>query len=271
MLLSLVLALGFAVPAHASNEETPLRTISMVVDSGIQADGVQSVSRISEGRIEAAGTTVDISRGFRTNYSVDSVQHQSGSEFTLVKRVDGVQIIEEINSPGEQRTTYSFHDRYLEQTVNGYVIVRAQRFEEPIAVIEPAWAIDSEGNAVESHFEVSGDILQQVTKVQKNMSLPVYADPKIRDVQGPLGKAGQDLVITSKDLGALGLGVLACQRLTAMIPHPLIKAAGLACSALNSFLTVGGSVAALGGRCLAIRFLGPADTVNLVFPVIVDC
>ncbi len=49
--------------------------------------------------------------------------------------------------------------------------------EEIQYVIDPAWAKDANGDAVETHYEVSENTLTQVTNFDENTAFPVVADP----------------------------------------------------------------------------------------------
>lgn len=46
-----------------------------------------------------------------------------------------------------------------------------------VSVIDPAWAKDANGNAVNTHYDVKGNTLIQVVDFDENTAFPVVADP----------------------------------------------------------------------------------------------
>ena len=50
----------------------------------------------------------------------------------------------------------------------------------PAALIEPAWARDANGAAVDTHYEISGNALVQVVEHQLGDSYPIVADPAVK-------------------------------------------------------------------------------------------
>jgi len=48
-----------------------------------------------------------------------------------------------------------------------------------IATVDAPWAVDANGNAVATHYEVSGDTLTQVVAFTTTTAFPVVADPKL--------------------------------------------------------------------------------------------
>lgn len=50
----------------------------------------------------------------------------------------------------------------------------------PIAMIEPAWALDANGNDVSTHYEIDGDTLIQVVEHQEGDAYPIVADPAVK-------------------------------------------------------------------------------------------
>ncbi len=50
---------------------------------------------------------------------------------------------------------------------------------QPIAEIESPWAVDADGNPIETHFELDGDALTQVIEINGETVFPVVADPTV--------------------------------------------------------------------------------------------
>lgn len=50
----------------------------------------------------------------------------------------------------------------------------------PVATIDPAWALDAYGEAVETHYEIEGNSLIQFVEHASGDAYPVVADPAVR-------------------------------------------------------------------------------------------
>ena len=50
----------------------------------------------------------------------------------------------------------------------------------PVAMIEPAWALDANGEAVDTHYEVAGNELVQIVNHGDGDAYPIVADPAVK-------------------------------------------------------------------------------------------
>ncbi len=50
----------------------------------------------------------------------------------------------------------------------------------PIAMVEPAWALDANGVAVDTHYEIAGNDLVQVVNHNVGYAYPIVADPAVK-------------------------------------------------------------------------------------------
>ncbi|MFV8381388.1 hypothetical protein [Corynebacterium hindlerae] len=139
-------------------------------------------------------------------------------------------------------------------------------------MVDPAWAIDANGNQVETQYAVEGDVLVQKTQITKTAVLPVVADPYIRDVHSSNGrKVGQELVLNAADLEIVGAGAMVCEDTLIKSRNVPLALIGIVCAAIARFVTTVGLGTLREGQCLGIRMLGSAEAPNLVIPLYVNC
>lgn len=271
-LTSFLLALGLTNGIANAQDQSDLNTINRAAASvGAQITDANAAS------------TVTMSENITINYldskwkissqnSINSKTIAEDGKSLAIDRQDGLQIATIYERPGKKVQSFNFSNSYLDETENGYVIVRSELFGEPIAIIDPAWAVDASGKEIETSFKIEGNQLIQETTIPDDSQFPVVADPYIRDVNGPWGKVGQDLVFTPADLALIAGGLLTCEKLLEKASNVPARLIGITCGGLASFLTISGVAAIPGGKCLAIRAVGfTYDTPNAVFPVFVEC
>lgn len=106
----------------------------------------------------------------------------------------------------------------------------------PVAEIETPWAVDADGNPVETRFKLHGDTLVQVIETTNDTVFPVVADPRLTfgigvyiNLTGVEIKAINALVYTS----AATASIVACSG--AKLPHAVAKIVKVLC------MVVGGS------------------------------
>lgn len=189
----------------------------------------------------------------------------TGKRFAqVIDREDGRQII--TLSPGDhdQEFRFNFEGAFLEEK-DGYILVRPEQFEEPYQIIDPAWAQDTNGEKVDTHYEIVGDTLVQHVNASAT-GTPVVADPYIRDVYGWGKKTGQELVFTKDETSMVAIGASYCTgKVTGMGLGPwIVKGACAGASAVATH-------AANTGRCFTIRALGGKYSPNIVFPYATRC
>ncbi len=215
-----------------------------------------------------------------SGYNVDSISLDSGTEVDWQSddEVDFLTYGDAEKSPilfGKEggdvfSSKFSFDGKKLEIISGERVLVRDAASGEPEALILAPWARTESGVDVPTYFTTQGNTLVQTVEATGFDGDYIVADPQIRDVRHNGKKVGQDLVISPKDWAVMSAGMAACRAYISKLPHPAAKAAGVFCRAALDAAAVAGP-AFTDGKCLAIRALGPADGINVVFPYRVDC
>lgn len=68
----------------------------------------------------------------------------------------------------------------LMPTVTDEGIGKTKEFTGPVALIEPAWAFDANGEPIETEYVIDGDTITQVVHTDDDTAFPVVADPTFR-------------------------------------------------------------------------------------------
>ncbi|WP_435736934.1 DUF2599 domain-containing protein [Cellulosimicrobium sp. PMB13] len=125
--------------------------------------------------------------------------NNDGSTTVPILNPDGtVQITTVISGP-DAPTRYAYpitlpKGGKLVDAGDGYfAILRADT--TPLAMIEPAWALDANGNNVNTHYEIEGNSLVQVVEHGAGTTYPVVADPAV------VGKYIKKFTITQQSNG----------------------------------------------------------------------
>lgn len=266
MIVALVLACrGCFIPAFA-NEASLLNT--RVETQTLNAGRLDGVREIGSGEV----VQINAQREFNVELLVDSALQNEQEKVYGLSRSDGLQLVSVFGTAGTQEHRFQFKGKFLEIVENGYVLVRERPFEEPLAIVDPAWAVDAQGNQVGTEYEVVGDILVQRTQIAETAVLPVVADPYIRDVHGLGGrKVGQELVLNAVDLAIVGAGAMVCEDSLIKSRNIPLALIGVVCAAIARFVTTVGLGTLKEGQCLGIRMLGAPNAPNLVIPLYVEC
>ena len=169
----------------------------IVSDDSIIAMGLPDIVEGSIGVVTDDGAVVYEGK-YNTSLSVQALyERKDGVIFTGTRASI---IIESANSPKSYSFDYylpkgarlikaeDYYNkiaRYAEKTVanrqleHGSVFVVDEN-DNIIAVIEPAWAEDANGNSVETSYGIMGNTLIQYVEFDKNAVFPIVADPSTR-------------------------------------------------------------------------------------------
>ena len=178
-----------AVDAVAAIQQVAPEAVTEAAASGMgvslptdAADGIQLAGDDSSS--VTIGLPFAQNAGEATESQVPGVvvyDNHNGSSTVPVVRADGtVQIntvIDNANAP--KRYDYPIEvpvGSSLRQDADGTVAVVTSD-GAPMAVFGDAWAKDANGNAVPTHYEVSGDTLTQIVEHGPGTAYPVIADP----------------------------------------------------------------------------------------------
>lgn len=138
---------------------------------------------------------------------------------------------------------YAFDGQQLRALDEGYVGVFDAETGQPVALIEPAWAKDANGNAVGTRYEVDGSTLTQVVDITADTAFPVVADPTVKRHWW-----GQELRLNKSETMRLAAGGGSCS----WIPY-----IGVACRVL----AVWASSALALHKCLAVKQVWGAPAI----------
>lgn len=174
---------------------------------------------------------------------------------------DGAQLLSVLESSSSPNAiSYDFPGRELQLLPDGAVaVVDPTGDGELVAYIDPPWAKDASGAAVQTHYEVAGSKLIQHVVATDETEYPVVADPSITNKW-----YGQQIRFSKTETRRIGVGAGACGIVALGIPDATIsKIVAAACGSLA--LAAG---AALGeGNCLAVNVWSTGQK----FPWYWDC
>jgi hypothetical protein len=130
---------------------------------------------------------------------IATYDNNDGSTTVPILNPDGtVQITTVISGP-EAPTRYAYpidlpKGGKLVDAGDGYFAI-LRNDTTPLAMIEPAWALDADGNNVSTHYEIDGNSLVQVVEHGVETTHPVVADPAVA------GRYIERFTITQKSNG----------------------------------------------------------------------
>ncbi len=142
-----------------------------------------------------------------------------------------------------RRYAYTFEGHTLRASDAGSVTVLDGA--EPVATIDPAWAVDADGHAVSTRYEVDGDRLVQVVDVTADTAFPVVADPSVK-----YHWWGFDVRFSKRETLSIATSTSACTVVAGTIPDPT---ASKVVSAVCGALTLWADAAQNRGKCIAIK------------------
>jgi hypothetical protein len=244
-----------AAPAVAAPKDAPADLVRAVKKSD---PGTNTTGRVdaSRGKVRAGGLEVSVAAtGDVTTVGSDTVL--DGGKVDIVARSveQGFQLAAVIGDAGQGVQTYRFTGKFLELLKSGYVVVRTGSMTgEPVAVIDPAWAVDANGAKVGSRYTVEGDLLTQVSDISGSSTFPVVADPRVR-----LAWYGFSVDFTKAETKKVALAGSACAAILGFAGI-IASQAGVTASIVVDSLTVAcGVMGALAdiayedGNCISVK------------------
>lgn len=214
--------------------------------------GTRATGRVaaSHGTVRAGGVEVAMAaRGEVATVGHDTVLGGIGVDYVSRAVDGGFQIAAVIADARQSVQTYRFKGKHLELADAGYVIVRAGgRMGKPVAVIDPAWAVDAKGADVASRFRVNGDTLTQTTDLDRATAFPVVADPRVRWTW-----YGLSVDFSRSETHTIGFVAGGCSAVAAAIPHATARIAfAVACGSMALLART----ARENNKCLSVKFIG---------------
>ncbi|WP_257160753.1 hypothetical protein [Corynebacterium cystitidis] len=212
------------------------------VKKAVEENTDNATSVLGEGEILFDGT---VRTKEQLNVAVELSTPKAGKqvqpEVNVLERQDGVQMIATLDEESGNEIKYQLEGKEMILTDTGYVLVFDEIGQDPSYIIDPAWAQDSEGNEVATHYRVEGDTLIQSVELPQNGN-EVYADPYYRNSVVWGNFPTSDLILTRAETATLAAGGGAC----AIIRH---YATGVVCAVLAT----AAGVAAANNRCVGAR------------------
>lgn len=238
-------ARAFAAPAPRPPED--LLRIVEKADPHTRASGRVTATH---GAVRGAGVELAIDGGGdAVAVGNGAVVDGNGVDYVMRGIDGGLQVAAVISEQSREVQRYRFAGMYLEQTDTGHVIVRHEGpAGEPIALIDPAWAVDARGAKVATRYRVAGDTLIQVSDLDHNSVLPVVADPRVRATW-----YGWSVDFSKSDTLALAAGAVGCDKVTSKSPPGVGRAVQLFCG----FLTGWAALAIARGQCVSAKLFNP--------------
>lgn len=172
-----------------------------------------------EGKILQDGTLItkeDLDVSVNVNNGVDGLSEDA---VDVIEREDGVQLVATLQAGNADEIEYHLEGKELLSAESGHILVFDKAGDIPSHIIDPAWAQDSEGNAIDTEYRIEGDTLVQVVDMPEGETdIEVYADPYYRNsvVWGNYPTA--DLVFTRAETGTIAAGFGACSGVIAYTP-----------------------------------------------------
>lgn len=100
------------------------------------------------------------------------------SEFLVQPLAQGFRILDVIpNASASKEFSFKIHAPAGTNLVQSLGSIRLELGDEILGVIRVPWAVDSNGDSVETHFELDGFTVTQVVYTTSDTEYPVIADP----------------------------------------------------------------------------------------------
>lgn len=141
------------------------------------------------------------------------------------------------------------------------LLSRGAGFVVEVARLDTPWAYDSDGDAVDTHFEVVGDKITQVLDLNdKTIAYPVTADPKVQVTCWYLGcKIRFDRATTRNIRDGVNISGILGGAGGALVAATGAATIGAAVAVVAAVLLTMGAIAGRfyeNGNCLAIHYAG---------------
>jgi hypothetical protein len=181
---TLAVALTTGIGSAAATTDSTAPTRLALQEAGV-SPGAPGVVVPDRGRtVHAGGLSITYPAAATTSRAInDHTRVFDGRHFAQVGQSLGqddvrmLTVLADADAP--TRYDYSFAGHELRELGDGYIGVFDAETGEPVAVIEPAWAKDAHGRAVETRYEIDGSTLTQVVDVDESTAFPVVADPSV--------------------------------------------------------------------------------------------
>lgn len=253
-----------AGPAYATVDALPVDASALVeaAESAVGADddvvpaGVEVVPRGETTLLEAAdgssalAVTVGAGDGADALYTADQLTANS-TRFTAV-----------LTAESGDRASWDFgDDAKLAALPDGRVVV-SDVDGNLLAGIAAPWAIDAQGNHLETRFSVEGSLLTQHVEYAPDTAFPVVADPTVAVYPGYY----QITLNRSESITATS-SIAACAALFSKSPVPALKAAVIGCAVFAAY----GTPQLANGKCLRINVVGLPPALSTWWPTWPQC
>lgn len=225
-------------------------TVSVMGSTGVMSS--ISIADPSIGaRVEVGGLSILSSDDTGYNYAVMS-DHDAGPASLIIAHDESApQSVEfEISAGGGPAV--------LTPMEFGYVLIETQSGDY-VNALKPAWALDADGEPIETSYEINGSTLIQHLDLT-DANFPVVADPQyVCDFLICTLEFNRAETKTIKENGwqASGVAGLGCGLIGG--------AAGVACAALGGIVTIVASQAYNQGDCVGIRIVPPAPPFATIY------
>lgn len=198
----------------------------------------------------------------RGRVTEDSVQYPNG-DVTYVARAldDGGQVLAVQHEPevGELSYEYQFEGKFLEMSEDGVIIRDGGPTGEPVGLVEPAWALDAQGQDLPTAYEVVGDTLIQTVQADESTSFPVVSDPKWATYWW-----GFSVDFSKSETIAIAAGASGCAQVASSIPSKYSMLIRTLCTAVIAHA----GIAKAQGKCVSARWLIAGA---MIYPWIRSC
>lgn len=241
---TLAVALTTGVGSAAATTDSTAPTRLALQEAGVST-GAPGVAVPERGRTVRTGDlSITFPGAAATSRAVnDHTRVFDGRHFDQVVQStgqDGVRLLTVLTDRSAPTTyDYSFDGQQLRALDDGYVGVFDAETGEPVAVIEPAWAKDAHGRAVETRYEIDGSTLTQVVDVDESTAFPVVADPSVSSHWW-----GWQIRFSRAETGRIAAGGAVCAAVLSGVPW-----AGLSCRVVSLWAT---SAVAMN-KCVAVN------------------
>ncbi|XBH22926.1 hypothetical protein V5R04_06845 [Jonesiaceae bacterium BS-20] len=231
---------------------SPVLEVSVRLDESSGFDAAKEVTLPLPETIEGSG---EVTNG-------DSVTFLDTQTPTIVQplingAVRVTTVIEEQSSAHE--ISYDFSGYSLSEVADGMVVAFSKYSEDaPVIIVDAPWAMDSNGDAVETEYLISNDKLIQVVSPGSDVEYPIYADPTYSIGLGYYAHFNRAETKTIANGGwAVGGGTGVCTVVGAAMGGPIGAAVlAAACFGIGSSIVYQAGIAENSSpkRCLFLKY-----------------
>lgn len=209
--------------------------------------------------VDVDGSDLSVALGASAGSTVtDSNQYATAQDDSLIYAVSipkaGTTRFSAIINTPESKSPYWTFDEGTQLLLLDDGSVSLSDGEQFLGGIDAPWAIDADGQALPTRYEIAGTTLTQVVDTT-NATFPVVADPTV-NFYGPYIQVHLN---RWESVTAVS-GIAACAAVLSKTPVPWAKALSLACGGLAAL----GSGQLVAGKCFSIHYVvglgGPQGT-----------